>query len=308
MELRARMSKRPMTVRRDDAGERRLAAYLLLPRPKDLTKAQICPAACAFGLLAGGTLEASQAVEAVLIWLSLEFLLYQARYQWNDIRGFAADQIHPDRAGRGRLPGHYWRGLSPTRVSALVLFARLVLVIALAFFLGPSGVAALLWLTAGVFGIAVAYEVVRSRATGVSTAVPAPTTPWLVALWITAGAGYALRGVTGLALSRMPEASALFWFSAAVALWALGITFVTMRWVLETMPFASIEAGTVGWSGSQPKSREHTTALLRWLPRELSSHEQLLDVQELQPLQRRASPYAPWNIATVIAGTAAGAM
>jgi hypothetical protein len=39
------------------------------------------------------------------VWAVLELLVYPARYQWNDVHGFVADQQHPGVQDRGRLPG-----------------------------------------------------------------------------------------------------------------------------------------------------------------------------------------------------------
>src|SRR4051794_4800997 len=69
-------------------GERSLTSYLLLPRPGDLGKAVIVPVTFALGSAAVGGTTASRLSHGVLVWLVLEFLVYQARYQWNDIRGF----------------------------------------------------------------------------------------------------------------------------------------------------------------------------------------------------------------------------
>src|SRR3954467_4980906 len=112
--------------------ERRLAGYLLLPRPGDLVKAWIFPACFLLGVLAEEGASGREVLRAALVWAALELLLYQARYQWNDIRGFEADQRHPERAARGRLPGPPSRGRAHIRASAAVAAARLGLAAALA--------------------------------------------------------------------------------------------------------------------------------------------------------------------------------
>src|SRR5207253_1244883 len=142
----------------------------------------------------------TQLWQAVLVWLVLELLVYQARYQWNDVRGFAADQAHPDRVARGRLPGPIERARPHITASLVVAGVRLALAAALAIAVpGLRGI--ILAMTVGVFGGAFVYEHVRSRATGRTNEVPVPLHPSLLALWTAVGAGYAVRGMTGLALA-----------------------------------------------------------------------------------------------------------
>src|SRR4051794_815510 len=89
---------------------RSLVSYLVIPRPKDLGKAVIVPLGMTVGFISVGEVTASGLVRGLIVWAVLELLVYQARYQINDVRGFAADQQHPDAASRGRLPGPLERG------------------------------------------------------------------------------------------------------------------------------------------------------------------------------------------------------
>src|SRR5215203_4617619 len=155
---------------------RSLRSYLLLPRPGDLVKAWIFPMTFAIGALASGV-DGEQVLRAAIVWIALELLIYQARYQWNDIRGFTADQRHPDAAARGRLPGPPSRGKEHVRASALVALGRLALAAVLAIALAPLELAGpLLALTVAVFGVAGLYEVLRARGTGGADRVPPPLT------------------------------------------------------------------------------------------------------------------------------------
>src|SRR3954454_25121570 len=77
----------PAATRR--TGQRSLASYLLLPRPKDTVKWWILPLGFGLGSLAAPALTSAQVVRALVVWALLELLIYQARYQWNDVRGFA---------------------------------------------------------------------------------------------------------------------------------------------------------------------------------------------------------------------------
>ncbi|MCW2745488.1 MAG: hypothetical protein JWM48_2038 [Mycobacterium sp.] len=301
------LSAHPATTRlRDDAPTgtgRSLAGYLLVPRPKDLVKAVVAPLGFAVGTVAVGGVAAEQAGRAVLVWLALELLVYQARYQWNDVRGFAADQAHPDAAARGRLPGPLEKARPHIAASLAVMALRLGLTAALAVAVpGVAGV--LLAMTVGVFGAAVVYERLRSAATGRTSTVPVPLRPALLALWVVAGAGYAVRGMTGLALAVDLTGRPALVAAAALAMWALGVVFVTCRWTLEAMRFARVEDDRLAWRVRPDQAREHTLGLVRWLPGDASG------VGDRGPcawraLQGRTPLLAPWNLALVIAGGSA---
>src|SRR4051794_40691941 len=104
---------------------RSLRSYLLLPRPGDCGKAWLFLATLVLGMAASGSVSSPRLVRALIVWAALEFLVYQARYQWNDIRGFHADQAHPDAAQRGRLPGPVDRARPHIAASAAIAAARL---------------------------------------------------------------------------------------------------------------------------------------------------------------------------------------
>src|ERR1700712_4977094 len=70
--------------------QRSMARYLAVPRPGDLFKACLLPLAFAVGALAVGGVNAHMCQRAFVMVCALELLIYPARYQWNDIRGFAA--------------------------------------------------------------------------------------------------------------------------------------------------------------------------------------------------------------------------
>jgi hypothetical protein len=290
-------------------SERSLVSYLLLPRPGDLIKAWIFPAAFALGVLADGGASGPEIARAALVWAALELLIYQSRYQWNDIRGFEADQRHPDCAGRGRLPGPPGRGRRHITASATVAAGRLGLLVVFAAAPPLRLGWALLGLALAVFAIAALYEFLRSRATGRSDRVPPRPTSAILAVWAVVGGGYAIRGVSGLAfaipLAHRPELSLL----AAVAFWAFGVAFVTSRWALEALSFAHLDGrGRLAWRVAPGQAREHTLALARWLPAPgaeamVSGREGSL--ADWRPLAGSVSTFAPWNLATFLATAAA---
>jgi hypothetical protein len=293
------------------AGERGLRDYLLLPRPGDLVKAWIFPAAFAFGVLVNGGAGGWELLRAALAWVALELLIYQARYQWNDIRGFAADQSHPDAAGRGRLPGPLSRRRQRTCASAATLCARLGLVALLALALPSLHLGWLLAaLTGAVFGIAVLYEWLRTLATGTSNGVPAAPRPGLIALWLLVGGGYAVRGVSGLALAMDLGSRPLAAIAALATMWSFGVAFVTSRWALESLALARRRGGgEIVWETGEALAREHSLALARWLPAVVPSSAVKMRedgrLDDWRVLKSGVSLTAPWNLAAILAATAA---
>ncbi|GHE96400.1 hypothetical protein [Streptomyces fumanus] len=277
---------------------RSMLGYLVMPRPKDAVKGLLMPFTFLLAVAAGADVTGRTVVRALIVWGVLELLVYPARYQWNDVRGFVADQSHPAGHDRGRLPGPLERVRARVGASCAVAVARLAAVAVLALVLAP--LAGVVWaVTAAVFGVAVVYEVLRARGTGRTATVPPPARPAVVALWIVVGAGYVVRGMTGLALAvdlgRRPALAV----AAAVALWAFGVAFVTSRWVLESLAFAAADHGRLIWTARAEHAREHLLALVRWLPSRTDAAP-----ADWAPLRRRTPWTAPWNLALLVAGTA----
>ncbi|MDN3271973.1 hypothetical protein [Streptomyces sp. MA15] len=281
---------------------RSMLGYLVMPRPKDAVKGLLMPFTFLLAVAAGADVTGSAVVRALIVWGALELLVYPARYQWNDIRGFVADQQHPAQQDRGRLPGPIERARAHVGASCAIALVRLAAVAVLALALpGLRLTGVLLVMTAAVLGVAVVYEALRAKGTGRTGTIPPPARPAVIALWIVVGAGYVVRGMTGLALAvdlgRRPALAV----SAAVALWAFGVAFVTSRWVLESLAFAASDEGRLRWTARADQAREHLLALVRWLPGRLTE----ATPADWTPLRARTPLAAPWNLALVVAGTTA---
>jgi hypothetical protein len=275
-----------------------------MPRPKDLFKALLMPLTFALAVLATDGTDTRTLLRAAVVLVALEFLIYPARYQWNDVRGFAADQRHPDEADRGRLPGPLDRGRAHVTASCAVAVGRIALTAALPLLLpGLHLGGLLLFVVVGVLGVAAAYEALRAAATGRGGAVPPPIRPAIALLWITVGAGYVVRGLTGLAvvvdLPRQPGLGG----AAALTLWAYGIAFVTSRWAIESTAFARLRDGQVEWVASAGQAREHLLALARWLP--THADVQATSAKDWAAVRTRTPVLAPWNVAMIVAGGSA---
>jgi len=297
------LSRRPAVGRGEERRQRTITSYLLVPRPKDLVKGLLLPVTYVLGLLSIGEITGQSVLRAAVTLVAVELLVYAARYQWNDIRGFAADQAHPSAKDRGRLPGPLSDVRSRVTASCTVIAARLAITALLIVLMPGLHLAGILGLaTAGVFGVAAVYELLRSASTGRLGDIPPPVSPGIVALWMVVGAGYVVRGLVGLALAIDLSGRPALAAAATITLWAYGIAFVTSRWALEATAFASSENGRVVWQARADQAREHLLALVRWLPSRIHPH---LEVRDWAPLKGWTSLRAPWNMAMVVAGGAA---
>jgi hypothetical protein len=284
-------------------GGRTIGSYLLLPRPKDSVKWWIFPLTFAVGALGRGGVGGHAVIRAAVVWFALEILIYQARYQWNDIRGFAADQRHPDAASRGRLPGPPERAhahLAASRATAaLRVFAAAALGLVLP---GLHLLAVIAVLVVAVFGVAFGYEQLRAHGTGRSGDASAPPTRAVVGIWLVIGGGYAVRGVSGLALAVPLTAHPALALAAVVTMWAFGTAFVTARWALEALAFAERGGDGLVWRVRADQAREHLLALTRWLPAAGAEPP-----RSWRALREPTAASAPWNAATLVCALGAGA-
>ena len=243
-------------VRGAGRSQRSLLSYLILPRPEDLVKACFFPLGT---LIAASTaldqvdlekLDAAGITTWVLVWLCLELLIYQARYQWNDIRGLADDTNHPEDRARGRLPhGHGVSDGAAVASSLAVMATRLVLVALVASAAPMPADAPLLTLTCVVFGVGAIYEFLReARPSG---RAPRATLSW--GIFACVGVGYAVRGLAGVWCTNYLVADVRdnvqwggvgsfgsdysTWLSLGAFLWLYGCVFVVLTWVLDASSY-----------------------------------------------------------------------
>jgi hypothetical protein len=282
--------------RRPGSQHRGLAAYLLYPRPDTWAKVQIAPACFLLAAWPSGRL--GHWPSFVVLWLVLEFLIYPARYQWNDIRGIDVDQAHAEREARARLP------VGPTaqsrrrsiRLSLLTAAARVLaalLVGALAGLIRP-----VLILTAAVFAIAGLYEGLRA-----SRNERWPT--WrIAAVWLAVGLGYLVRGGLGLAAAGLPWGSTAM-ITGLICVTAFGIMFVLLTWVLEATSYCAADASG-GWhTRAGLAAKPHLAELLRSVRRPVTTGGVPPESGRYcgtDPVLRSGSALvAPWNLALAVA-------
>jgi hypothetical protein len=288
--------------------QRRLASYLLIPRPEDWPKWLIAPGAYLLVAWSRGSLGDPR--NFVVLWLVLEFLIYESRYQWNDIRGMAGDQAHPERRARARLPIGRTPAKTRRNVAASIIVAVVRLLLA-----GGVGVMTglsrpILALVLLVFAIALVYEWLRSvevdRA-AIVRGVPAAA----VGIWLIVGLGYGIRAGVAMASAGV-RLTAPIGIVGLLCLAMFGIMFVLLTWALESASLSRV-AGRTLHPTEELFERPHIGALVKYTDRTVSDavgDPRLPDGRRANVLEGRGRIDAPWNLAGVAAlalGTTFGA-
>lgn len=259
--------------------------YLALPRPRYLVKWLFFIGAFGAAAYVSGGVTRHELSNAILLLVVLEYLVYQARYQCNDVIGLNSDQRHPERTLRRRLP----QGDTDEQaryfmvVSLLVASGRLIAALSVGI-LTPDLLEPTIAVTVAILASTLIYELLRLRGA-------------VRPLWIFVGTGYAIRGATGLAAGGL-AGNKLAIVAGAGALTAFGIAFVTMTWTLEALSVCS--------STSLPfeplSDKPHLLALLSFLPCSIASggHD------GGPALRSNIALRAPWHLAFATAGLLGG--
>jgi hypothetical protein len=214
-------------------GSRSLLSCVLIPRARadEAVKRVYMPLAFLLAVAAQGNWSTVDWGRFLLVWFTFEFLLYDARYQWNDIRNYREDR----RLGRtDRLPhsalderSDAWK-LHAGRVvrsAVLAVWARIIVAVALCLLFVDRGIwgDGPLWaagLAATVLVTAVIYEALRARGA-----------VWPIWIWV--GVGYGARATIGVVLAGFGLLSAQAVLTP-IAVTALGVAVVTLTWTLQT--------------------------------------------------------------------------
>lgn len=222
-------------------------SYLVFPRPADSIKWGFTIYGLILGFLWSPQVESAgyALFTSCIVILFFEFLAYQSRYQWNDLRGMTEDHEHPLSTSRGRLPLSGWSAVRLTTITMTVrmILATIVVVSNFNRTLLPGLVGiALVWI------IAALYEWSRSSDRGHMT-------------YAVVGLGYPLRQFVGIwcAWPAMLSAPGGLDFEEAVTLscilagtYLFGLTFDGLTWAHE---------GILSLQEDRDISKPH----LRWL-------------------------------------------
>lgn len=306
--------------------------YLLVPRPSDLSKALFFPIGVGIG-----SLLSLQMVDIdlrfIAMWLTLEMLLYSARYQINDIRGASEDGKAPEKQARMRPQ----MMADEMKASAAVVVVRIYV----AFLVAVAPTLGLGWNMLWAFGCvavsAIVYEAARSfertgfmrssadRHEGGELVVSVPQTALAVFVLMWVGVGYPIRLALGLFFAAPGVHSVQVTLGLLVFTFFFGLLFVTMTWALESMSYlvslpGEDEKPRLNWAIAEKPHLVVLFTSFRWkgLPAvgtnssvaqeppgsTLPAFRRLYEKNAAKAAVRTASTFAPWNIA--LTGCAVG--
>jgi 4-hydroxybenzoate polyprenyltransferase len=287
------------------AGQRSMRSYLFLPRFETIPKSlfalvAFCATASATGFW--------QWKRFLLLWIILEYFLYSARYQWNDLRDLEVDRRHPSWDIRGRLPSG--RDSRETTHNVSLSIIALVLRLAAAAFIGyATHTLVQVGLLAGaVFAIGICYELVRARLP-IATLFSGRHNRILSAIiWIALGPGYAVRGAVGFLTAGLSWTSSALYLGLS-ALMSIGIMGALLSWLLDTSSYFLVSPnGTWYVKPNQSIRRPYLWILVQYAPvpistsqGELSSGGKAREAKQERFLRNASAGWAPWNVALVFA-------
>ena len=287
-------------------------SYLFLPRFETIPKSLFALAAfCA----TASTTDSWHWKRFLLLWIILEYFIYSARYQWNDLRDLEADRRHPSWDIRGRLP----RAGTPAEVTHNVLLSMITLTLRLAAaaFIGyVTRTLAQVGLLAGsVFAIGVCYESVRARLPIAALFSGRHNRMLSAIIWLALGPGYAVRGAVGFLTAGLSWTKPALYLGLS-ALMSIGITGALMSWLLDTSSYFSVGPdGTWHIKKNQSIRRPYLWILVQYAPVQVSadsskqkpsgppSQGKTKEAKQERFLSQASAGWAPWNVAFVFACT-----
>ena len=274
--------------RKEQRKGRSLISYIFLPRPDDLIKLAFLPAGACVALVV--TKNDSRVAPALALWILLELFIYQARYQWNDLRGISEDSAHPLAQERGRLPISD-DPRADVRTSLTSLLIRVAVGYAIARLPGMDIGDWYLLALGLVFALAFIYEALRGHGGKMR-----PVLAW--AIYFTVGLGYAVRGCLGFAIIAGDSHRELA-ISLSLFLTAYGSTFVLLTWVLDAASYCHFTSqGHV--QIVQRDALEAKPHLSRLVPAKSEATAGCpAEGKNVPVLRARGNLFESWNVATM---------
>lgn len=202
-------------------------AYYVYPRPMDALKVLFVVLGVVLGCIGSGARDPSRIASCGLLGVFVfDVLVYQARYQWNDVRGAVEDLDNPRADLRCRLPTDIL-GLRPAVIISVVsaLF-KIVLAVELSVLCANMLGHDFLSLCCAAFVLAAVYEWARERK-GKVLPLFLVTLGYPLRVWAGMSVGLAAGGTPSCLCLPMECVVAL------VSSASFGLAFVGMTWALE---------------------------------------------------------------------------
>ncbi|WP_328839162.1 hypothetical protein [Streptomyces europaeiscabiei] len=283
---------------------RNLTSYFILPRLEDLIKWLFIPVS--FIIVSWASGEGFLWSRMFLTLFVVEYLIYSARYQWNDLRGMGEDAEHPEASARKRLPRVDDPSQKRLMVIGSLVTALLRLIVAAVIGYKVHALQGVLIFSGITFLVASIYEFLRSISLKdfVKRSFPVRQKLTLAAIWLTVGFGYSLRFLAGSYAAKADLLSPLVKAGIAFS-FCFGVMFVLLTWTLEATSYCRKVADERWESGQGLNQKPHITLLVDYLKiPEIES----VDVEGFAPDEEcRRRPvlrdsrnfffWSPWNVA-----------
>lgn len=304
----------PAPAVQPNEGRRRSAlSYFVIPRPDDLIKGVFLGAGVLAAVLSSrhAGFAGAHMVPVLGLWFATEFLLYQARYQWNDIIGRHEDREAPVSVARGRLPEFP----GDVHVSWIVILVKVYLVVVMTHIVWSPKAGdvefsrAVHVALATYILLAVVYEVVRwlIRRAGSCSRLQ------LVSLLGVVGLGYPARFMVGWTAfgGGLDQVGVVL----ALAFWGIGISFVSLTWILEGASYfyVSNDILCARMAGRDIAMKPHLEELLKMvgvrIPSEVRGEEDedaSRSGRNFKILRVLPQRFSPWNFGSAVWFLSAG--
>lgn len=268
---------------KNDSGTIRMFFYFIYPRVKDCQKMLFIVLGYILGTIIDITVKKNFSFSMelfknhlILLLFTLfviDFLVYQARYLWNDLRGIKGDMSHPLCKSRGRIPIDVLGVECATIITVVAIIVRLCVAAVMWVVIGGEACWSLGICSVLVLVLGIAYEAIRSM-------------QWVKGTLFLVCLGYPLRLLAG-AWSACPDLFQTFsiepiimvaFFLILFATAAFGEAFVTLTWVLEACYLSQ---------KGQAITKKHLIYLYEQLGDEMRSSR--------YPLKYALQPWSTWN-------------
>lgn len=213
---------------------RTLLSYLLVPRVADhVAKVAVITVGFALGRIAapGSYASAGALGRLVLMVVVVEYLFYQGRYSWNDLRDASHDASHAASSERGRIPGPL-----TSQKASLILFsmlAKALIGFAIVVISWRGELVRVSVTFAAIWTMAVLYEVVRDR---IRDGRDPKSLGWrrlAYLVFVLVGSGYCIRMIAGMAIGSEGRVRTATLAVMGATLWLLETSTVAIAWTLE---------------------------------------------------------------------------
>lgn len=166
--------------------------------------------------------------QIVFLWFISDFLIYQARYLWNDLKGIDNDRIHPMKDNRGRIPFGIVSDRMMIILILLTIVFRLVLSAVLIYKCSGNIKEILFIYMAVVIIVTILYEILKTK----------NSRKWI---FFVVSLGYPLRLLVGffgkayqiIDVMRYNNQLIIVLVFLSVSTAFFGAVFVSLTWVME---------------------------------------------------------------------------